>query len=348
MRSGVGAENERRSVLRAKQRQLPIENAAPAGLVDEALIERPGQEIAGLLRHLELRGQRRRRGDPRDPETGSERFREAAQVNDTAVPVVGLDRPHVGLGRRVLEVQLAVRVILDDQHIAAFGPVEQAPPLVEADEQARRILEVGDDVEKLDAASVAAEPLEGRVERLEIDAVGVLRDSHEIGLQVAEGRDRTHVGRQLDENHVAGIDQHARDEIEPLLRAGRDEQILQRRRDPAVRHDRADHVEQRAVTACRAVLEDAGLAAGQELPGDLGEFRPRKGVGRRISRRERDDVAAAGQHRSHAADRRLLHAFGGCRKEPLVIRGHARRMSGMSAGRPAAPSVPGACWPGAE
>ena len=58
------------------------------------------------------------------------------------------------------------------------------------------------------------------VERLERDAVRVLRHADHLGLDVAEGGDRAGVGRQLDEHHVARIDQHAGDEIESLLRSG--------------------------------------------------------------------------------------------------------------------------------
>ena len=55
------------------------------------------------------------------------------------------------------------------------------------------------------------------VERVERDAVRLLRHPHHLGLHVAEGGDRARIGRQLDQDDVPGIHEHPRDQIETLL-----------------------------------------------------------------------------------------------------------------------------------
>ena len=93
-------------------------------------------------------------------------------------------------------------------------------PLLEADQQPGRILKVGDDVQHTHAAPFAPQPLAGRVERVEIDTVVFLRHADHRRLDVTERRDRSGVGRQFDEDDVVGIEQHASDQVEALLRPG--------------------------------------------------------------------------------------------------------------------------------
>ncbi len=57
------------------------------------------------------------------------------------------------------------------------------------------------------------------VEVVEVDAVGALLDADQPRLHVAERRDGAGVGRQLDEHDVAGIGEHARRQVERLLRS---------------------------------------------------------------------------------------------------------------------------------
>ena len=65
-----------------------------------------------------------------------------------------------------------------------------------------------------------------RVEMVEVHAVRLLAHADERRAGVSERRDRAGVGRQLHQRHVAGIEQHARDEVESLLRAGGDDDAL--------------------------------------------------------------------------------------------------------------------------
>ena len=56
--------------------------------------------------------------------------------------------------------------------------------------------------------------------------VAVHLDLHDVGLVGAERRDRARVGRRLGDDHVAGVDERLADEVDDLLAAGRDEDVV--------------------------------------------------------------------------------------------------------------------------
>ena len=86
-------------VVRAQERQLALEHAAAARPRTPRADRARRCTGRGLLGHLELRGERRRRVDPRDAVARRQRLREAAQVDHPPVAIVRLDRPHVGFRR---------------------------------------------------------------------------------------------------------------------------------------------------------------------------------------------------------------------------------------------------------
>ena len=147
------------------------------------------------------------------------------------------------------------------QDVAPLGPLEERGALGEADQQPGRVLEVRHEVEQPRAAALAL-PAAGRSSSSSSRSMpsASCRTPTMSRLHVAERGDRAGIGRQLDEDDVVRIEQHARDEVEPLLRAGRDEQPLERRGRAAVRHDAGDRLEQRPVAARRAVLQHRAVA----------------------------------------------------------------------------------------
>jgi outer membrane protein assembly factor BamB len=141
------------AIVRAQARCQTGQHAAATALVHQALIEHAGAEVGGLLGQLELRGNGCRRCQPSDTESWSQRLGEAAQIDYPAVPVVRLDGADRPGGRRLIEVELAVGIVLDDEQVVAGGPLEQGGPLAAADEQTGRILEVGYHIEQAHAPS---------------------------------------------------------------------------------------------------------------------------------------------------------------------------------------------------
>ena len=232
--------------------------------MDDPLVERSGEQVLRLLGDFELLGDGGWRGNPGDAVAGRQRFGKAAQVHDASVSIVGFDRPHLGRRGRVLEIQVVVRVVLDDEDVAVGGPRQQPPALLEADQEARWILEVGHDIQRFHPAAVQTQPLVGGFERVELDAVRLLRHADHLGLDVSKRRDRAGVGWQLDEHHVAGIEQDARNEIESLLRAGRDEQLLESHANLATFEDGRDFLEQRAISPGRSVLQHTPVLPAEQ------------------------------------------------------------------------------------
>ena len=316
-----------------QDRRLPIEDAAGAGFVYDTLIELASAQVRRLLRQLHLRRDLRRCIDPRHAIAWCQCLRKAAQVDDAARAIVGAQRPNVRLGCRVFEVQVAIGIVFHQEHVAALRPFEQRHPLLEADEQARRVLKVRHEVEQPRASPRPSQPLAGVVELAEVDAISALTHANHVGLHVAESRDGAGIGRELDQDHVMRIEQHTSHEVESLLRAGRDKQSVVCRFGAAARHDPGDGIEQRPEAARRTVLQYRSVPAGEELLGDRLKILPREGVGRRKSRRERHDVAALRHDAAHLPDGRRFHVTRRAGEKRVVV-DHAGRLSGTAVSEP--------------
>src|SRR5579871_4707610 len=93
--------------------------------------------------------------------------------------VVGGDRPRVGLGGDVREIQIAVRIVLDQQQVPSTYPVEQLTPLLETEQRAGGILKIRDDIDTLDPASRRHECRCRLLEIVKIDSVVRLTNTDE-------------------------------------------------------------------------------------------------------------------------------------------------------------------------
>ena len=101
----------------------------------------------------------------------------------------------------------------------------------------------------------------------------------------AQERERARVARVLDGDRVAGIDERARDEVEPLLRPVHDEERVGVRGDAPPREPLSERLSERAVPERRAVSEERTVA------GDLGEERrERRGREVPLVRREAREI----------------------------------------------------------
>jgi hypothetical protein len=114
--------------------------------------------------------------------------------------------------------------------------------------------------------------------------------------------DRTGVGRRLDHDHVARVDEDAAEQVDHLLRAGRDHQLGRHGRAAEPRlHPRAQRLDQRAVPLGCAVLQDVAAQPREHLGplGELGDREDRR-VGQAAGER---DHARPPDHRVELADR---------------------------------------------
>ena len=233
--------------------------------------------------------------------------------------VVGFDRPRIGRARHVVEMQGAIGIVLHDEDVAAGGPFEKPPPFFEPNQQTGRILKIRNDVEERNAPSRRALACQDAVEVLEVDDVVLLAHADERRLSVVKRSNGAGVRGQLDEYHVAGIDEHPRGQIERLLRARGDDDFVGGRSNAALGQNRGQRVDERAVPARGPVLQDARVGPVEHRMGDAAEFLPRKDVGRWKPGREGNHVGRSLPERTQLPNRRLLHVRGGAREEAVVV-----------------------------
>ena len=102
-----------------------VDVLAPAAfgevLADEVLGQGRGAEVGGLLAEHDLLHHRRRRDRPAEPDPGGEDLREGADVDDEVAAVELVERRQ----RLAAEAQQAVGVVLDHQHLARAGQLDQ-------------------------------------------------------------------------------------------------------------------------------------------------------------------------------------------------------------------------------
>jgi hypothetical protein len=64
------------------------------------------------------------------------------------------------------------------------------------------------------------------LERVNVEAVGVAADADHARARRSEAREPAREGRCLDDGDVAGLEQRARDQVDRLLRAARDDELV--------------------------------------------------------------------------------------------------------------------------
>ena len=132
-------------------------------------------------------------------------------------------------------------------------------------------------------------------------------DLDDVGLVRGEGRHGARVGRRLGDDHVAGIDQRLRDEVDHLLAARRDDQVVGVDLHPAVGvHDLGDAVLGLGEPLGRAVLERLRARLVRDPLRDGRERLRREAAGVGQPARERDHLRPRG-HGHQVAHRRRLH-----------------------------------------
>ena len=75
-------------------------------------------------------------------------------------------------------------------------------------------------------AALRAQPGERLLEHVDPHAVVVHLDLHDVGLEGVEARHGAGIGRRLGHHDVAGIEERAADEVDHLLAAGGDHQVV--------------------------------------------------------------------------------------------------------------------------
>ena len=207
--------------------------------------------------------------------------------------------------------ELAVVVVLDHPGARPLRPREQREPARRAHDDAEGKLVRWGDVRESRARRRARA-------RRDVHSLAVDGDGDHARARRDEGRARAHVPGILHPHGVPGLREHARDEIERLLRAAHDEHLLRGAARTARAGDvRSDRVAQRAVARRGGVAEEDGAGA----PSPRGEPGPERG-GERIDRRHAERERHGGGVASGAPAGEL---GAGARPARGHARGRARR-----------------------
>ena len=224
--------------------QVGVERAAAHELRRDVLVEDGRAEVQRLLADIDLVQQRFGAEDPAEPEAGGEDLGETPQVQGP------LRRERIDRGHRFAAVaQLAVGAVLHDEEIVFAREFYQRLPLLQRHRLSARILEIRDHVAELDRPAEIE-----RVQRPHVGAVGP------EGLQGAE------VGRARGQDHVAGVRQHTRADVDPLLRGGGDLDV--RHRHAAAPRD---HLPQLRHTLRSPILKGLGAILFEHLRADAAD-----------------------------------------------------------------------------
>ena len=174
-------------------------------------------------------------------------------------------------------------------------------------------------VEELRPPALGLEPGERGVQRLWDQPVVVERDVDHVRLVGAEHAEGAHVGRRLRHDHVTGIDEDLRDEVEGLLRAGGDDDVVGVRVDGVVAHHLDDLLAHEDLALAGTVLECLRAVLPHDPGGELGEVVQRERVDVGHPPGEGDDLRPRGDGEQRA-DLGGTHAVGslGVGVEPRV------------------------------
>ena len=165
-----------------------------------------------------------------------------------------------------MEAEQAVGVVLDDQDMLAQADVGDDRAALGGQRHTAGVVIVRDDVDELDRAARGTHVVDRLHQGLGNDAVLVHGDVHDVRLARAEHAQRAHVGGGLGEDHVAGVHEELRDEVECLLAARRDHDVVRVSADDAVvAHDLGDALAQHLPALAAAVLHGLRAVVADEL-----------------------------------------------------------------------------------
>jgi hypothetical protein len=150
-------------------------------------------------------------------------------------------------------MQIARIVVLDDRDAAIVRPLHERLASCARDRRGGRIVRVRHQVEALRAGAG------GAIERLQVGSLVVGGNPDEPGARGREEVDGARVGRIVDEERVARIEERASDEVQGLLAPRGHEHVLRRRRHAVAREIVGDQRTEARDAVARCVLE--GLRA---------------------------------------------------------------------------------------
>ena len=241
---------------------------------------------------------------PADPEAGRERLGERTQVDDPLVVHRAHRRDRLGV-----EAEQPVRVVLDDQQVGLLRDLQHPGPPLQGLGDAGRVVEVGDRVEELGLLAGRAQRGHRLAERDRVETVLVHGHVHDLALVGPEHAERTDVAGGLAQHHVARVAEDPGDQVETLLGADGDGDVVGVRADALELHHLADRLPEHRLALAGAVLHGTTAVGDHQIVQGVADHVERQvgDVGHPAG--QRDDLRTVG-HGEQGADGRGGHAVG--------------------------------------
>src|SRR5450759_836455 len=239
----------------ANQLHMCIRDSIARDFVGHELREGRSVQVGALLQLRQLADDLRRSDDPSQSKPGSQRLRECTQVNDVAngIAVVAAQVLAVEHDQRwevlAFIAQLAVRVVFDNRNAILVRQQHQFVATRLRQGGSGGVLEVWQYVHELGART------QRLLQQVGAKAVLVDRNGHIFRAIHVESLQRAEIRRRFHQHAISPIDKQLADQVEGLLRAGSDQDVLHLHLDPVARHVVRNQFAQGLVTFGLPVLQ---------------------------------------------------------------------------------------------
>ena len=284
---------------------MRIQEAALHHFGDEALVEARGVQVGGLLGLQQLGVDVLGRNDETEAQARCQHLGERTHV-DAAFGIAGGEL----LGRLDVEPQIAVGVVFHQRNAQFLRLGDQCRAARFGHRAAGGVLEVGQQVHEARLVRARA-GLGGEV--FDEGAFVIAGDGHHVRLHRRERLQRAEVGGRFDQDAAARVDHDLADQVERLLRAGGDQDLVGAH---VPGQEVGDRLTQRDIAFAGGVLQGRGTVVVQDGGSGFGELADREGLGRGQATREADDAGLLG-HFENFTDHRGVHFFGASGQSPL-------------------------------
>ena len=214
----------------------------------EHLVPHRSMDILPLFTHDHFRQQGGRRHHIPYPDAGRQHLGKAADIRHIPIFIKGFDRGNM----LPFKPQVAVGIVLEHEEPVALGELQDPLPFFQTGGDAGGVLEIGDQVEEFDVRL----GFERLFQRREIDPVLFQRHADQPRAEGFDGIERAHKTGRLAQHHVARVAQHFSHQLDGLLGAAGDQELVERPPDPVfLLQVRFEALPQRAVAFGCAVLE---------------------------------------------------------------------------------------------
>ena len=300
---------------------MAVQEAALHHFGHQTLVVARGVQIGRLLGLQQLRVHGLGCHHEAQAQAGGQHLGERAHV-DAAFGVAGRER----CGWRVVKPQVAVGVVFHQRQAQFGGGIDQRGAARIAHGAAGRVLEVGQHIQEAGLVGACAHL---GLEVVHQHTFVIAGHGHHGGLHGREGLQRAQVGGGLHQHAAVRVDEHLGDQVQRLLRAGGDQDLVGVH---VPRQEVGNRLAQRTVALAGGVLQGRSPVVAQHGGRGFGKGRHREGLARGQAARQADDAGLLGDLEDFADDRGV-HALGAARQGPgaglwKVVQFHSRSPPG--------------------